>query len=106
MSGLKSRNKGRKGQREARLLLESRDYMVVELNSGTAVEDMLMIDLDGVTWAVEVKNTKSITVEQRKQAMEQAKNRKARWMLMSKIDGTSCWLIQRQGFRPVIWDEK
>ena len=39
----------------------------------------------------------------RKQAIEQAKERKAAWMLMSKIAGTSEWLIQRQHQSAVVW---
>lgn len=100
-----SRNKGRKGQREAQALLADRDYSVAELNAGSAVEDMLAVDSTGKTWSVEVKNTVAITTAHRAQAMAQAKLRKLPWMLLSKIAGTSSWLVQRQGMRPVIWHE-
>lgn len=101
-----ARDKGRRGQREAQALLQSRDWRTAELNAGTAVEDMIATDLDGKAWAVEVKNTVSITTAHRAQAMEQAKNRRLPWMLLSKIAGTSSWLVQRQGCRPTVWHEK
>ena len=101
-----SRNKGRKGQQEARALLQSRDWSVAELNSGTAAEDFWACDLNnGRTYSVEVKNTVSITTAHRRQAMAQAWASKLPWMLVSKIAGTSSWLIQRKGEKPVVWHE-
>ena len=62
-----SRNKGRRGQLEARDLLTSRDWSVAELNSGTAAEDFWACDLStGKTYSVEVKNTVAITTADRK----------------------------------------
>ena len=101
-----ARSKGRRGQQEARELLTGRDWSVAELNAGTAVEDFIATDPNGKAYAVEVKNTKAITMEHRKQAMEQAIKRRLPWMLVSKIAGTSCWLIQRQGERPIVWGEE
>jgi len=101
-----SRDKGRRGQREAQALLADRDYSVAELNAGSAVEDMLAVDTFGKTWSVEVKNTVAITTAHRAQAMAQAKARKLPWMLLSKIAGTSSWLVQRQGMPPTVWNEK
>lgn len=100
-----SRDKGRRGQREAQALLTSRDWRTAELNAGTAVEDMIATDPDGKAWAVEVKNTVAITTAHRQQAMTQAKARRLPWMLLSKIAGTSSWLVQRQGHRPAVWHE-
>lgn len=101
-----SRNKGRRGQQEAQDLLKSRDFSVGELNSGTAKEDFWACDLNsGKTWSVEVKNTTAITVAHRKQCMEQAARSKLPWLLMSKIAGTSSWLVQRQGEKPVVWSQ-
>lgn len=103
MSGAQ-RSKGRRGQQEARELLTSRDYSVAELNSGTVVEDFWACDLvSGRTYSVEVKNTVSITTAHRKQAQMQALKSKLPWMLLSKIAGTSSWLVQRQGMAPVVW---
>lgn len=108
--GAAERSKGRRGQQQARQLLSERDWSVAELNSGTAVEDFIATDPDGHAWAVEVKMTKAITTIHRAQAMTQAKGRRLPWMLMSHIDGTSSWLIQRKNMRPVVWsiwtDEK
>lgn len=101
-----ARDKGRRGQREAQALLQSRDFRTAELNAGTAVEDMIATDANGTAWAVEVKNTVVITTAHRQQAMTQAKARRLPWMLLSKIAGTSSWLVQRQGQRPVVWHEQ
>ena len=101
-----SRNKGRRGQLDARNLLTSRDWSVAELNSGTSAEDFWACDLTaGKTYSCEVKNTVSITTAHRKQAMTQAAKSKLPWLLMSKIAGTSSWLVQRQGHDPVVWSE-
>lgn len=98
------RDKGRRGQLEARHMLQSRDWSVAELIGGSAAEDFVACDLNaGKTYSVEVKNTVAITVAHRKQAMEQAKRRRLPWMLLSKVAGTSSWLVQREGERPVVW---
>lgn len=102
--GASQRNKGRRGQQELANLLRSRDWNVIEANAGTAVEDFVAFDADGKAWSVEVKNTVSITEAHRKQAMEQAKKRKLPWMLASKITGTPCWLVQRQGYKATVWE--
>ena len=105
MSGAATRRKGRVGQLAARHLLMDHDWTVAELNGGTAVEDFISTDPTGLAWAVECKNTAAITTAHRKQAMDQAKARRMRWMLLSHIAGTSSWLVQRQGLRPVVWHE-
>ena len=101
--GKQARDKGRRGQREASELLRSRDWNVVETNAGTAVEDFVAIDPQGKAHSVEVKNTVSITTTHRAQAMAQAKARRLPWMLLSRVSGTTSWLVQRQGQRPAIW---
>ena len=102
--GKASRAKGRRGESAVVDLLTARDWSVADLTAGKAGEDLLVVDPDGVTWAVEVKTTKAITTAHRSQAMAQAQARRAaRWMLVSKIEGTSSWLVQRQGQRPVVW---
>lgn len=100
-----SRDKGRRGQREAQELLKSRDWSVAELNAGTSAEDFIAVDQNGKSYSVEVKNTVAITTAHRAQAMAQAKARKLPWMLLSKIAGTSSWLVQRQAERPSVWHE-
>lgn len=100
-----SRSKGRKGQREAFELLKSLDWMPAELNGGTVVEDFIATDRHGRAWSVEVKNTIAITTTHRKQAQAQAKARRLPWMLMSHIEGTRSWLVQRCGMRPAVWHE-
>lgn len=100
-----SRNKGRRGQQQAGELLRSRDWVTAELNAGTVAEDFIAVDPAGKGWSVEVKNTVVIAEIHRKQAMAQAAKRRMAWMLVSKISGTGCWLVQRQGEKPVVWGE-
>lgn len=103
--GKMQRDKGRRGQLEARLLLQDRDWHVAELNAGTSVADFWATDPNGKTWSVEVKNAVSMNIRAwRKQAREQAGP--LPWMLVCKIDGTSSWLVLRQGERPVVWHNK
>lgn len=96
------RDKGRRGQREAADMLRSRDWSVAELNGGTVAEDFIAVDPNGKSYSVEVKNTVAITTAHRHQAMRQAQARKLPWMLLSKIAGTSSWLVQRQAEQPVV----
>jgi hypothetical protein len=100
-----SRRKGRVGQLAARHLLLERDWSVAELNGGTSVEDFIATDPTGAAWCVEVKNCAGILPAHKAQAMRQAASRRLRWMLISKLAGTSSWLVQRQGERPVVWHE-
>jgi hypothetical protein len=87
-------------------MLKDRDWQVVDTSAGQSVEDMFAIDPNGVTWSVEVKKTRLITEAHVKQAQEQARKRKARWMLANHIPGSSSWLVRRQGQLAVIWHEK
>ena len=107
MSGLITRNKGRRGQTAGLNLLRARDWIVTDLSAGNATEDGMCICPDGHVWAVEIKNTVSITGAHLRQAKEQARARgsKVRWMLLNKIAGTSSWLVRRQGARPAVWHE-
>lgn len=104
--GKAQRDKGRRGQTAAEKLLLDRDYTCDPITAGVKREDIVATSPVGVTYSVEVKNCASITREHRKQAMEQAKKRKCYWMLMSKIEGTSSWLVQRQAMYPTVWHEK
>lgn len=104
--GASERRKGRVGQSAFAAMLKSRDWTVADLSSGLACEDILATDTEGNLWAVEVKNTASILPGHIKQAMSQAKKRRARWMLANKLAGTSSWLIRRQGMKPSVWHEQ
>jgi uncharacterized Rossmann fold enzyme len=86
-------------------MLRERDWTVAELAAGTVVEDLIATDPDGGLWSVEVKNQMVISHAHRRQAQAQAKARRLPWMLASKIAGTDCWLVQRQGMPPVVWGE-
>jgi hypothetical protein len=100
-----SRRKGRAGETQAKHLLLERDFAVDDLAGGIASADLIATDSAGATWCVEVKNCASVLRTHREQAMRQAASRRLRWMLISKIAGTSSWLVQRQGERPVVWHE-
>jgi len=104
--GKSQRAKGSRGQTAAAHLLRDRDWQVEVLSCGLMHEDLIGTDPQGGRYSVEVKNCKTISLEHRKQAMRQAKERGLNWMLMSHIEGTRCWLIQRQSERPCVWEEK
>ena len=106
MAGASSRRKGAKGQSVAADMLRSRDWAVDQITCGIAAADLIGTDADGKTWAVEVKNCAAILPSHRKQAIEQGDKRRLPWMLMSKLAGTSSWIVQRKGARPVIWHEQ
>jgi hypothetical protein len=106
VSGRATRAKGRRGETEAKHLLTDRDWSVADLTAGLATEDLIATDPDGKAWCVEVKNTVTISVVHKKQARMQAEKRRMPWMLLNKIAGTSCWLVQRQGCEPVVWRAK
>lgn len=104
--GKLSRAKGRTGQSMFSNMLRDRDYNVVDTTAGKVTEDCLAIDPGGIIWSVEIKKTAMITPAHLKQAMAQARDRKARWMLANHIEGTSSWLVRRQGMSPVVWHQK
>ena len=103
MSGKATRAKGRRGETQAKELLQSLHYRVHDLTAGLDSEDLVATDPYGKTWSVEVKNTVAITTAHRADAMARAKASRLPWMLMSAIAGTGCWLVQRQGHRPAVW---
>lgn len=104
--GAMQRRKGAKGQSEAKALLADRDWICDQITAGIAAADLIATDADGKTWAVEVKNCAGILPAHKKQAMEQGKSRRLPWMLMSHIEGSSSWLVQRMGALPVVWHAK
>ena len=101
-----SRNKGRRGESTVANILRDRDWIVDNTRCGIITEDMIATDTHGNEWSVEVKNTKSITMDHLEQARRQAKKRKMPWMLINKIPQTKCWLVRRKGMDPEIWKEK
>lgn len=104
--GKAARSKGRRGQTTFTAMLRDRGWSVAELAAGTVSEDLIATDRDGKVWSVEVKNQAVISHAHRRQAQEQAKARRLPWLLASKISGTDCWLVQRQGVRPQVWPEQ
>ena len=107
MSGRKSRNKGKRGERAFRLILADLDWSVVNTGDGDTVEDAWAVDPNGCTWSVEIKNCKLIDLcRYRKQAREQAARSKLPWLLAVKLPNTSSWLVERQGEKPIVWHSK
>lgn len=104
--GKAQRAKGSRGQTAAKHLLLDRDWKVISTTAGIKTEDFVATDQFGKQWSIEVKNCAVITQAHRKQAMDQAKKRGLPWMLISKIAGTSSWLVQRQDCLPMVWNEK
>lgn len=102
MSGSRSRSRGKRGEVLARDLLTNRDWEVDDLTDGASCADFTAIDGDGVAWSVEVKNTKAINVPAFLAQARKNAGRK-RWMLLAHIDGTSSFLVMRQGHRPTCW---
>ena len=85
--GRSQRQKGARGQREARAVLESHGYHVTQIACGIKSEDLLA-EYDGVTWSVEVKHCAVIDLARfERQAKEQAAERKMPWMLMVRLTG-------------------
>lgn len=103
--GAKERSKGRRGETEAKLLLESRDWSVADLSAGLMTEDLLVTTPDGTSYCCEVKNTKTCQwAYYVAQAKRQAKARKLPWMLMIRIAGyPGTFVVLREGEQPVVW---
>lgn len=105
--GKPSRDKGRRGAREALALLADRDWTPVETRDGVGTDDAVAIDPHGQAWSVEVKNQKVINIPAfLKQAREQAAKRKLPWLLLCRIDGGHGWLVLRKGCHGQIWANK
>ncbi|MFX0132147.1 MAG: hypothetical protein ACFFDN_00745 [Candidatus Hodarchaeota archaeon] len=92
--GKMQRDKGRRGQREAILVLELLGFSVQELNSGTKSAD-LIATISNSIYLVEVKNQKVLNIPVFiKQAKANAKEHKnAKWLLMCRLDGGYGWLL-------------
>lgn len=99
-----SRDKGNRGEVEARALLAERDYEIIETSRGRSVEDIIA-EKHGRRISVEVKNTAALTIGAfRKQAKEQARKRKCAWMLMWRIEGyPRTFYVEGTDIAPCIW---
>lgn len=106
--GKSSRNKGKKGNREAKNLLLERDWTILaDTSDGISTEDLIAKSQYGTVYSVEVKNRKLINMlDFRKQASASAKKTKLPWMILAKICGTRSWIMWMQGNEPVIWHER
>ena len=58
--GKTARDKGKRGERAAKLLFEDRDWEIHTRPRGEPGDDFTAIDPAGKVWSVEVKNTKSL----------------------------------------------
>lgn len=104
MAGRASRSKGKRGEREARRLLESRGWNVIDGSDGQAVHDLTAIDPDGDVYGVEVKNCASLDLRRfRSQAREQAKRHHLHWLLLAHIPDTRCWYAEGWQQPPELW---
>jgi hypothetical protein len=102
MSGKASRDRGKRGEREAKLLLGDRDWLVDDLTDGVDCADFLALHPNGKTYSVEVKACRIINVPAFKaQAKRQAGKRP--WLLMAKLDGSHAWLVCGTDIRYDVW---
>jgi hypothetical protein len=97
------RNKGLRGQNEARDVLEEREYRVVETSAGRACEDLFCLDPHGWPVSVEVPHHAHTRWDaSRAQARAQAKVRGARWLLVRRVPGHShAFVVKGDGTTPV-----
>jgi Holliday junction resolvase-like predicted endonuclease len=109
MSGGKTiRDKGRKGEREAKLLLQDKDYTILaDTTAGLSTGDLLVRSPDDITYDCEVKNRRILNISEFVgQARKNSAKNKTEWMVMAKIDGTSSWLVLAKNKLPVTWHMK
>jgi Holliday junction resolvase-like predicted endonuclease len=108
VAGSAVRNKGRKGEREAKRLLQDKDYTILaDTTAGLSTGDLVVQSPDGTTYDVEVKNRRIVNVSQFVgQARKNAGRNKTAWMVLCKLDGTSSWLVMAKNKLPVIWHSK
>lgn len=106
--GKPQRSKGKRGERKARELLSDKDWNILANTAdGGECEDIIAMCPSDRLYSIEVKNRKIIDMREfRKQASSNAKKKKLLWMIMAKIEGSSSWLIWRQGEPPRVWHEK
>jgi Holliday junction resolvase-like predicted endonuclease len=98
------RTKGARGERAAERLLISRGFVCERTREGRGSCDIVAVDPEGRTWAVEVKNRAIIVPREHvEQARRNAGSR--RWMVLAHIEGTRSWLVLGQGRTPQVWEE-
>lgn len=104
MSGSKSRDKGCRGEAEARAVLGEHDFAVIEQPRGRATCDCIA-HKDGTMYAVEVKYAEAITLAKwRKQAREQGKALKMPWLLMVRLPGhPRKFYVEGANVEPSVW---
>jgi len=106
--GKPSRDKGKRGQREFKLLLQEQDWTIMESRAGAEEEDFLGISPDGKVYSIEVKNC--VCIDQRKfraQAKKQADARKnTKWLLACAIDGFKNTFLIITSDKCTIWRSK
>lgn len=107
----KSRTKGRQGESAAKMLLKDRDWIIIaDCTSGIDTADLIAEKSFVGIYCIEVKCRKLINMpEFRKQARQNAKKIKKKWMLMVKIEGSSSWLVEMQDHPKnyiTIWHDK
>jgi Holliday junction resolvase len=106
MSGGKTpRMKGKRAETEAVHLLSGRDWTIIELGPGRKTEDVIATDPDGVLYSVEVKNHALWNLTAwRRQAKEQARRRKAQWLLMVRIpDMPNTFYVEGSRVEACVW---
>jgi len=105
VSGLHSRNKGRRGETEACHLLAERGWEIVELGPGRLSEDVLATDSAGRRFSVEVKNHRVWRLcAWRTQAKAQAKARGCRWLLLCRVPNMpGTFYVEGSCTVPTVW---
>lgn len=106
MAVKQTRDKGRRGEREAKRLLNDRDWEILaDTTAGLATGDLIVKSPDGIIYDVEVKNRNIINPSMFVgQAMKNAGRQ--RWMVMAKIANTSSWLCLAKSKKPWVWHGK
>lgn len=106
MGGKASRSKGRRGESEAKRLLQDRDFIILaDTSAGIASDDLIIQTQTGQVLSVEVKNRKGIDIPSFVAQARQNAN-KNDWLLLCKIHGTSSWLVMGKNRLPVVWHAK
>jgi hypothetical protein len=104
--GSASRDKGNRGQAEAKLILQERDWEILESSCGASSEDFFGVCPNGTIYAIEVKNHVDIKVNQfcQQARTQAAKRKRAKWLLMARIAGyPGTWLVIGSGQHPTVW---
>jgi len=105
LSGKAPRAKGRRAESEAAHLLQERDWEIVELGPGRKTEDVIATDPSGALCSVEVKNHLTWNLQAwRRQAKDQARRRKALWLLMARVpDQPGTFYVEGSAVEACVW---